>query len=258
MKGRIRKIGLWILLLCSTTLSAEVVTLRSGKVMTGTVIVQNDEVLILRDANGARFQFPAAEVVKVEAEEEAAAVEAETAETTKKRRERREREAPEAEKASKVALRLTLNGGGACVPGSGWGGSTGADLWIGSRRIGGKRVFMGGGVGFEAVIMPDRTGMYIPLQAVVSLPLTDGMHAPEIGLGIGYGFATHKTKGGLAAHVAMSWRYQYSGKSALLLGARVAFQADDYPVAETLDGKTYSGNMGRNQVMIGINIGIEF
>ena len=93
----------------------EVVTLRSGKVMTGTVIVQNDEVLILRDANGARFQFPAAEVVKVEAEEEAAAAEAETAETTKKRRERREPEA-DAERRRSVRTGQRLGRQYGCGP----------------------------------------------------------------------------------------------------------------------------------------------
>lgn len=244
---KITNIILLLLLIPVATLQAEVVTLRSGKTVTGTVLMQNDEVLILRDQNGARFQFPASEVVSVAAE---AAVEEQVAEVQPKV----ERTASQ----SRVALRLTLNGGGVFVPGYQSGGGAGADLWIGSRMIGGRRVFLGGGVGVQTTFLPGRNGIYIPLQAVVSMPLTEGVHAPEVGVGFGYGFTTHKTKGGLTAHVALSWRYQFSQKSALLLGARVAFQADDYPVTETEDGKEYGASLGRNVVNVGLNLGIEF
>lgn len=236
-----------LLLLWVAPLRAEVVTLRSGKVLRGTVLLRNDEVLILRDQNGARFQYPAAEIVSVEDD----SAEPETPAEVK----------PAAEKTvskSRVALRLTLNGGGVFSPGYDNGGGVGADLWIGSRRIGGRRVFLGGGVGVQTALLPDRKGIYIPLQAVMSMPLTDGKHAPEIGLGLGYGFTTHHTKGGLTAHMALSWRYQFSEKSALLLGARVTFQADDFPVTETQDGVEYSGTLGRSLVHVGLNLGIEF
>lgn len=236
-----------LLLLWIAPFRAEVVTLRSGQVLRGTVLMHNDEVLILRDQTGARFQYPAAEVVSVEDDAAAADIPAEAK--------------PKAEKTaskSRVALRLIANGGGVIVPGHNAGGGVGADLWIGSRFIAGRRVFLGGGVGVQTAFLPDRNGIYIPLQAVMSMPLTDGRHAPEIGLGIGYGFTTHHTRGGLTAHLALSWRYQFSEKSALLLGARIAFQADDYPVTETEDGITYSGSLGRSLVHVGLNLGIEF
>ena len=51
--------------LFAVTAAAETVTLRSGKVITGTILIQNDEVVIIRDANGARHQYPAAEVLSV-------------------------------------------------------------------------------------------------------------------------------------------------------------------------------------------------
>ncbi len=238
---------LLLLLLCVTPFRAEVITLRSGKVLRGAIILRNDEVLILRDQNGARFQYPAAEIVSVEDEATEAEAPAEAKPVVEKKASQ-----------SRVALRLTLNGGGAIVPGYNTGGGVGADLWIGSRRIGDKRVFLGGGVGVQTALLSDRNGIYIPLQVVMSMPLTDGKHAPEIGLGIGYGFTTHHTKGGLAAHLALSWRYQFAEKTALLLGARAAFQADEFTVTETLDDVAYSGSLGRSIVHVGLNLGIEF
>ena len=228
-------------------MQAEVVTLRSGKVMQGTLVMQNDEVLILRDESGARFQFPAAEVVSV-AEEEVVEEQENLPQVkdTKKTSQ------------SRIALRLMTNSSVVIVPGHYTSGGIGVDLWIGSRRIGERRVFLGGGVGFNTAWLPDRINMYIPLQVVMSMPLTEGKHAPEIGLGFGYGFSAHQTRGGLVAHLALSWRYQFSEKSAMLFGVRASFQADDYPVTETEDGIAYSGMLGRSLVNVGLNLGLEF
>lgn len=236
-----------LLLLFGAISRAEVVTLKSGRTVKGTVLMQNDEVLIIRDESGARFQFPAAEVVSVAEEAEAAEQE----------------EAPQVKEAktatsSRVALRFALNGGGTFVPAHKGGGGVGAELCIGSRYIAGRRVFLGGGVGVQADFLPDRKSIYVPVEVVVSMPLTQTTHAPEIGLGIGYGFSTHSTKGGLAAHFTMAWRYQFNERRALLLGARVAFQADEYPVKATEDGLEYGGAMGTNLIHVGLNLGVEF
>ena len=58
---------IYILLLCSSLCAAEEVKvlLRSGTVITGDLILQNDEVVIVRTAGGTRFQLPATEVVKI-------------------------------------------------------------------------------------------------------------------------------------------------------------------------------------------------
>ena len=227
---------------------AEVITLKSGRTVKGTVLMQNDEVIIIRDSSGARFQFPAADVAGIAAEEE----------TTGQETAAPEPQAVKPATSSRVALRLMVNGGGTFVPAHTGGGGVGADLWIGSRTIGGRRVFLGGGVGVQADFLPDRNSVYIPLEAVVSMPLTEGTHAPEIGLGLGYGFSSHGTKGGLTAHIMLAWRYQFSPKQALILGARAAFQADDYPLQAREDGLDYSGSMGSNLINVGLNLGIEF
>ena len=61
---QIGKIGwLMCLLLAGTTfVSAEVVRLKSGKTIEGTILFQNDEVIVIRDASGARFQYPKSEI----------------------------------------------------------------------------------------------------------------------------------------------------------------------------------------------------
>ena len=61
-----------MLLLLSPMLWAEVVTLRTGQMVKGEVLLQNEEVVIVRTKNGMRYQYPASEVVSIRAEELAA------------------------------------------------------------------------------------------------------------------------------------------------------------------------------------------
>ena len=50
---------------------AETLILRTGARVQGEILLQNEEVVIIRDASGARFQYPRAEVVEIIATEEA-------------------------------------------------------------------------------------------------------------------------------------------------------------------------------------------
>ena len=68
MKRTLTLILLLGVCLCVRALS--VVTLRNGQVVRGDVVVHNEEVLIIKNNEGARFQYPASEVVSVEEVEE--------------------------------------------------------------------------------------------------------------------------------------------------------------------------------------------
>ena len=44
---------------------AEVIVLRSGKTIKGDILLSNDEVVIVRQKDGSRFQIPTAEVLRI-------------------------------------------------------------------------------------------------------------------------------------------------------------------------------------------------
>ena len=48
----------------------EVVVLRSGKVLQGEILVHNQDVLIMRDTDGIRRQYPTSSVLSIKADEE--------------------------------------------------------------------------------------------------------------------------------------------------------------------------------------------
>ena len=229
---------------------AEVVVLQSGKTIQGEVLMQNDEVILLRDADGKRYQFPQAEIQSIQADSVGNNVSLATNNT----------------QLSKVSLRLDVAGGALFVPSYNTGGFGSIDLAIGTRNLANHRIFLGGSIGYQftnsSVATPvahQSINHFIPLMAVVSVPLMDGKHAPEIGAGLGYGFAVKSPKqGGMTAQLDLSWRYQYTVNSALLLGVRTRFQQAKVDYTEVVDGKEYNSPQGRCLVSVGVHLSLLF
>lgn len=235
-----------VLLLLSWTpcVLAEVVILQSGKSIEGEILLQNEDIVMLRDKEGRKFQFPRAEVVEITVPEQVVVTEqkAEKLNTGK----------------GNCALRIDLAGGGLFVPSLGNGGAASVDLQIGTRQIGQRRIFLGGSVGYQAAIT-DKTSNFLPLMFVCSFPLISGKHAPELGTALGYGFAIKSpAKGGVTAKVDLSWRYQFSAASALLLGIQAHFQQAQVKFMEIVDEKEYYSTLGKNYVSLGLRLAIEF
>ncbi len=197
-------------LICSVALCAETrIVLRSAEAVTGIVIFQNDEVVVIKDAQGNRYQYPMSEVERVE----------EVAEETP---------APEVEeKTSKVGAMLQLAGGGLIDSSSPTeaGGNISGKLLIGAKNVLGRRIFLGGGLGYEALIIADKTFSMLPLELYAAVPFLQTKHAPYCGLGVGYNVTLQKKQiGGLFAEIDFGWRVQCNHKTALMLGLNAKFQ----------------------------------
>lgn len=227
----------------AVTMQAETVVLSSGKTITGEILLQNDDVVLVRDRDGRRYQFMRSDVAEIKAEE--VAVEQVEEEVTQSNH--------------KISLRLDLSGGAAFIPSSHNGGAFGADIQIGSRQIKGKNIFLGGSIGYTGVSAGSWYNM-IPIMAVVSIPLMEGKHAPEIGVGLGYGAAVKKpVLGGICSRIDLSWRYQFSDKHALLLGVRANFQQAKVEETELMpDGQSYIKKNTHNIVTVGVRMAIAF
>jgi len=239
-----RKIIYIGLLLCAVIgVKAEVLVLQSGKTIAGEILMQNEDIVMLRDGDGHKFQFPRSEVKEIQMS--ATKVEEKKVVTSTSGK-------------GNCALRLDMSGGGLFVPSLNNGGYGAIDIQIGSRYIGEKRIFLGGSVGYQAAVT-DKTYHFLPLMAVVSVPLKEGKHAPELGAALGYGFAIkNPDKGGVVAKVDVSCRYQYRNTSALLLGVQARWQQANVRYMEVVDRKEYASTLGRNFASIGLRLALEF
>ncbi len=201
---------LLLTILCSVALCAETcIVLRSADAVIGTIVFQNEEVIVIKDIKGNRYQYPMSEVERIE----------EVAE---------EVPAPEPEaKPSKVGAMLQIKGGGlvdSALP-TAWGGNASGKLIIGAKDVLGKRIFLGGGLGYEALIIADKTFSMLPLELYAAVPFLQTKHAPYCGLGVGYNVTLQKKQiGGLFAEIDFGWRVQVNTKTALMLGVNAHFQ----------------------------------
>ena len=227
---------------------AETIVLRTGARVKGTILMQNEEVLIVRDTEGARFQFPRADVAEIVAGD--AVVAEETAGTG---------EEPEIRTAKKVSALLEISGGAALRPNEAAGGGVGADLIIGTHHIGSRHIFIGGGLGYHGVFLGAEKYNFLPVQAALRLPLVEGKHAPVFGVSLGYGVALSKNyAGGLYAGMDFGYRCQLNPKTAVAVVAFARFQQAKVDVVEVIDGMEFVNRTGRNLVTPGLKLALYF
>ncbi len=221
-------------LLCALCAHAETLILRTGARVKGEILFQNEEVVIIRNAEGARFQYPRAEVQEiltvVPVEEEVVV----------------EEQKDEIKTAKKVSVSLELGGGAACIPNSAVGGGFSVDFLVGSHHIGQRHIFLGAGLGYHGMFIGAEKYNFLPVQVALRLPLLEQKHAPVFGMALGYGIALSKTyKGGIYAGLDFGYRYQINEKTALAVVVSAQFQQAKIAATEIIDGSTFTNYTGR-------------
>lgn len=232
-------------LLLSPILRAEVVTLRTGKTIQGEILLHNEEVVIILTKNGTRFQYPTNDVLSISKED------------NDKKKE--DKQIDNKHHVRRVNFSFQVSGGAACVPELGWGGQMAADFRIGTMTIQDKRIFLGGAIGYRAKFVNKTTYSFLPLQAVVSMPLIDHMHAPVLGMSIGYGFALNKeTQGGICAGTELVWQYTINPQRDFQLGIFAEWQQAKTDVLQNINGIDYINHIGCNFIAMGIKMAMLF
>lgn len=223
-----------LILLCALCAHAETLILRTGARVKGEILFRNEEVVIIRNAEGARFQYPRAEVQEIlmvdPVEEEVVA----------------EEKKDEIGTSKKVSVALELGGGAACIPNSAVGGGFSVDFLVGSHHIGSRHIFLGAGLGYHGMFIGEERFNFLPIQLALRLPLLEQKHAPVFGMSLGYGIALSKDyKGGIYAGLDFGYRYQINEKTALAVVTSAQFQQAKIGATEIVDGNTFTNFTGR-------------
>ena len=254
LRNTMKRIAFLILLCTALAYAhAETLILRTGARVKGSIVFQNEEVVILRTEEGARFQYPRADIEQILSDEEAASAE-ETASPE-------ETETPNEEitTSKKASILLEIAGGAAFQPKEAVGGAVSADLLVGSHHIGDRHLFVGGGIGYHGIFLGEDKYNFLPIQVAVRMPFTETKHAPVFGVSVGYGVALSKNYlGGIYAGGDFGYRCQINPKSAVALVAFVQFQQAVVPTTTVLDETSYTTNSGRNLVNTGIKLALYF
>ena len=235
---------------------AETLILRTGARVEGTIVFQNEEVVIIRDAEGARFQYPRSDIESVTSE----GVKELTSEGAEISRARDVETSNDLDGGTKKAsILLELGGGAAVSPGDAAGGGFSVDFLVGSHHIGNKHLFIGGGLGYHGLFIGGAKYNFLPIQVALRMPLMEQKHAPAFGVSLGYGVALSKAYvGGLYAGLDFGYRYQINPKTALAVMINAQFQQAKVTVTETIGEDVYTHKTGRYLVMPGIKLALYF
>ena len=236
---------IFLTLFCAFCLCAhaETLLLRTGARVKGTIVFQNEEVVILRDAEGARFQYPRAEVQEILSDET----------------EQKDTEANDQMVNKKASILLELAGGAAVNPNEAVGGAFSVDLLVGSHHIGDRHLFVGAGVGYHGLFLGEEKYNFLPVQAALRMPLTETKHAPAFGVAVGYGIALSKEYlGGLYAGVDFGYRCRINPRTAVALMAFAQFQQANVSSVTVIDGNEFTARSGRSLVTSGLKLALYF
>lgn len=225
---------------------AETIVLTTGARINGTIVFQNEEVVIIRDADGARFQYPRADVKEIVADE------------VKEEKVEEQEEASIATK-KKASILLEFGGGLAAIPNDTIGGAFSVDLLVGSHHLANRHLFVGAGIGYHGMFIGASKYNFLPIQVAVRMPLIEEKHAPVFGVAVGYGVAlSKKYLGGLYAGLDFGYRCQLNPKTAIAVVLFAQFQQAKIKATETVEGVPFTNKTGRSLITSGLKVALYF
>lgn len=238
------------------TIHAEVLVLRSGDMVEGTIIFQNEEVVVIKTPGGTRYQYPQSDIKEILKESQQTDNQPTTDIST-----------PTDTQSKKVSLAVELSGGGAYLPDAGLsGGGWSGNLLVGTHNLLNHSIFLGGGIGYTGAFLPAENTQkhsysFLPVMLAVRAPIMQQKHAPMIGGEIGYGIALSKEyKGGLHAGFNIGYCYRISEQQRLYVAGSIRLQQAFADTKSTIidDSGTYEYQSlaGICLLTYGVRIGI--
>ena len=244
-----------LVLLCSFTVAVcaeeqvpQRLVFRSGRVVVGEIVMQNDEVVIVKDASGARFQFPRADIQEITAVEE------------------EQPKADEKESASRAMSNVKKTsmgfraGSGVMRLNEQTGIAVAADFMIGANNLANRRIFLGGAVGYRALMQAGKTYSVLPIDAVMELPLMTGKHTPMIGAAVGYGIGIGNILGGVNAGLSLAYRLHFSRTGSFHIGVQAEVQQlARFPHSQQVEpGQSFATDSGATALSGMLTLGVLF
>ncbi len=251
-----RKIISIVLLFFSLCLYAQdtnlsIIELQSGGSIVGKILYQNDEMVVVRTTEGARYQYLMQDIKQISNYVE-------------------QQPQTEQTKIRKVGVMVDISGGGSIVRNNKNGGFFGLSLSVGANNLLDRHWYLGGGFAlYDYIIKREyltdnfaikenkKSMLFVPLFVNTSLPLVKGKHAPFAGAALGYGFSTKKAiKGGLFASVDFGYRVQLNDYNALQVGFSWTMQQTRFDNVETVDNNFYAVNRSHTIHSLGIKLAV--
>jgi len=226
------------------------VTLNSGEVYIGEIVVKTADLIMIKAKNGTRYQFQLKDVKEIST---ISAIEVANNATDKTKASLTDE--------GNFSGQIEITGGISTAKNAFTSSPNGQiSLAFGNRRAFGKDCFFGLGAGYNTIYIPSgSTVALFPVFVRIQNVLSKEKTAPFIGMDAGYAFATTTNfKGGTLAKISGGISHRINYKSSFIAGIFVGINQLYGDIKETNDlgTFTYKGNV--TMLNAGIKLGLQF
>jgi hypothetical protein len=231
------------------TIRLNKVTLHSGEVFVGEILLNNQEIILIKTQSGSRFQFPVSEIKSIEQND------VKTSEIKK------ENDIELIDAANLCGI-FEINGGISNAENKYRNAiSNQLSLSFGTRKVAKKEIFVGGGVGYFNVFLKNgvETNGFIPVFLRLKTNLTDKKTSPYLGLDAGYAFAlSSKQEGGQYSKFSFGINRKINFKTSLFLGLYANVLSFNANLVETNNFGVFNYYGKTSMINFGVNLGLQF
>jgi len=236
---------------CQVTALQDKVTLKTGDVYVGEIVVKTDDLIMIKTKDGSKFQFQVSEISKIE---KVASVEESNSQTSA---------VTEIKTSSDNFTGIIEFAGGISSAKNAFDSSTNTQvsLIFGNKSVLGKQLFFGAGIGYNITSIETKSEVvsFLPLFIRMQNTFSTSRTSPYIGMDAGYAFALNDTYGGgLFAKLSAGISYKISHKTYISLGIYGGINSIATNQIETNDLGTFSYYGNTSMTNYGLKIGLQF
>jgi hypothetical protein len=224
------------------------ITLKSGSSFRGVIVMQNDEMLMLKDSSGARFQFLKTEIQKIEQlqlilQDTVKSV-AKQANTTNQL----------------ISAQIFASTGYATIV-----KATDKALYYDLQLNFGKaskhmqNMYTGVGIGYISVVQPETSFGLVPLSYTLQTTTSENRKSFFWGFSAGYALSTNKSvNGGLFSQLSAGLKINLQQKNAFLVSLQTSVFGIETNLSEQTPNGTYGYNGHSSLFLVGLKTGFQF
>lgn len=216
------------------------ITMNTGKAIDGIIKLENDDVILLVNDKGERYQLQKSSIASI-----GEPTDNEPVETSQDR-------------GKPFGMTIQASAGGAWAANEKYT-NVDADLIMGHRLLLNGAMFLGAGVGYHGLLNKARKWHFLPLYVHMKYTfLPDRKNSPLVSASAGYAFClTKDVKGGAFGDIALMFHHKIGTRGGINIGAY--FRTHGYRATDTVeqDGNVYTGKLSGAIFSVGGRLAID-
>ena len=231
------------------------ITLNTGEVFFGEILVENEQIVMIRTADGSRFQFPKGEVKLIEKD---------FVVTINAFNERRIIPTTTADNDEKFMMIIEVQGGiSSAKQAFSQAPIIQGALVLGARNVFFQNTFLGGGISYSMLFptdYPDKETIdFLPLFLRFQKLIGENQFVPYFEMDVGYGISLNPNfGGGTMLKLSVGMAQKFSARNVFYFGVFAGLQNFSGQLTQTNDFGTFNYYGNSTIQILGVKVALKF